>query len=229
MRHFLSPSRLRRQPPPRGGLAARRCRANGGGAMWASPRCHCEERSAVIARSEATRQSVLPLPPSARKVAARSADGGRDKMRHFLSPSRLRRQPPPRGGLAARRCRANGGGAMWASPRCHCEERSAVIARSEATRQLFSLASSARKVAARSADGGRDKMRHFLSPSRLRRQPPPRGVLQRGGAAPMAAGRCGHRPAVIARSEALSLRGAKRRGNPFSLASLCEEGGCAKR
>ena len=34
-------------------------------------------RSAVIARSEATRQSALPLPPSAREVAARSADGGR--------------------------------------------------------------------------------------------------------------------------------------------------------
>ena len=63
-------------------------------------------RSAVIARSEATRQSVLPLPPSAREVAARSADGGRDKMRHFLSPSRLRRQPPPRGSLAARLRRA---------------------------------------------------------------------------------------------------------------------------
>ena len=73
-------------------------------------------RSAVIARSEATRQSVLPLPPSAREVAARSADRGRGKRRRFLSPSRLRRQPPPRGSLAARRCRANGGGAMWASP-----------------------------------------------------------------------------------------------------------------
>ena len=51
-------------------------------------------RSAVIARSEATRQSVLPLPPSAREVAARSADRGRGKRRRFLSPSRLRRQPP---------------------------------------------------------------------------------------------------------------------------------------
>ena len=44
-------------------------------------------------------------PPSAREVSARSADGGRDATR-FLSPSRLRRQPPPRGGLTARRCRA---------------------------------------------------------------------------------------------------------------------------
>ena len=35
----------------------------------------------------------FPLPPSAREVAARSADGGSDIARHFLSPSRLRRQP----------------------------------------------------------------------------------------------------------------------------------------
>ena len=50
----------------------------------------------------------FPLPPSAREVAARSADGGSDITRQFLSPSRLRRQPPPSGGLAARRCRADG-------------------------------------------------------------------------------------------------------------------------
>ena len=50
----------------------------------------------------------FPLPPSAREVAARSADGGSDIARQFLSPSRLRRQPPPSGGLAARRCRADG-------------------------------------------------------------------------------------------------------------------------
>ena len=43
-------------------------------------------RSAVIARSEATRQSVLPLPPSAREVAARSADRGKGKRRRFLPP-----------------------------------------------------------------------------------------------------------------------------------------------
>ena len=48
------------------------------------------------------------LPPSAREVAARSADGGSDIARQFLSPSRLRRQPPPSGGLAVRRCRADG-------------------------------------------------------------------------------------------------------------------------
>ena len=50
----------------------------------------------------------FPLPPSAREVAARSADGGSDIARHFLFPSRPRRQPPPSGGLAARRCRADG-------------------------------------------------------------------------------------------------------------------------
>ena len=50
----------------------------------------------------------FPLPPSAREVAARSADGGSDIARQFLSSSRLRRQPPPSGGLAARRCRADG-------------------------------------------------------------------------------------------------------------------------
>ena len=50
----------------------------------------------------------FPLPRSAREVAACSADGGSDIARQFLSPSRLRRQPPPSGGLAARRCRADG-------------------------------------------------------------------------------------------------------------------------
>ena len=50
----------------------------------------------------------FPLPPSAREVAARSADGGSDIARQFLSPSRLRRQPPPSRGLTARRCRADG-------------------------------------------------------------------------------------------------------------------------
>ena len=50
----------------------------------------------------------FPLPPSAREVAARSADGGSDIARQFLSPSRLRRQPPPSGGFTARRCRADG-------------------------------------------------------------------------------------------------------------------------
>ena len=50
----------------------------------------------------------FPLPPSAREMAARSADGGSDIARQFLSPSRPRRQPPPSRGLTARRCRADG-------------------------------------------------------------------------------------------------------------------------
>ena len=61
-------------------------------------------RSAVIARSEATRQSVLPLPPSAREVAARSADRGRGKRRRFLSPSRLRRARWRRGDVDIAPC-----------------------------------------------------------------------------------------------------------------------------
>ena len=58
-------------------------------------------------------------PPSEREVSARSADGRRGDTR-FLSPSRLCRQPPPRGGLTAR-------------------QRRAVIARSVATRQSVPL------------------------------------------------------------------------------------------
>ena len=41
----------------------------------------------------------FPLPPSMREVAARSADGGSDIARQFLSPSRLRRQPLTAGAL----------------------------------------------------------------------------------------------------------------------------------
>ena len=44
----------------------------------------------------------FPLPPSAKEVAACSADGGSDIARQFLSPSRLRRQPPPSGGALQR-------------------------------------------------------------------------------------------------------------------------------
>ena len=148
-RVFLSPSRLRRQPPPRGGLTARCCRADGTsypkGICSAALHCRTPSptrgstyrpvgrgpcapppgtlpaqtaRSAVIPSQCAPRSKCpwgthwrgnpFSLPPSAREVAARSADGGRDITRYFLSPSRLRRQPPPRGGLAARRCRADG-------------------------------------------------------------------------------------------------------------------------
>ena len=65
-------------------------------------------RSAVIARSTpralasrraATRQSVLPLPPSAREVAARSADGGRAVIRFFSPPVGCADSPLPEGAL----------------------------------------------------------------------------------------------------------------------------------
>ena len=70
----------------------------------------CLPRSPVIpSQCRVTGVGIrFPLPPSAREVAARSADGGSDITRQFLSPSRLRRQPPPSGGLTARRCRADG-------------------------------------------------------------------------------------------------------------------------
>ena len=60
---------------------------------------HHTARSAVIARSEATRQSVLPLPPSAREVAARSADGGRAVIRFCSPPVGCADSPLPEGAL----------------------------------------------------------------------------------------------------------------------------------
>ena len=72
--------------------------------------CPPEQREALSFRASDRVTGVVirfPLPPSEREVSARSADGGRDDTR-FLSPSRPRRQPPPRGGLTARRCRADG-------------------------------------------------------------------------------------------------------------------------
>ena len=52
-------------------------------------------------------ESVSPrLPLRGRCQREALAEG--EMPRVFLSPSRLRRQPPPRGGLTARRCRADG-------------------------------------------------------------------------------------------------------------------------
>ena len=68
-------------------------------------------RPVPLSSRASTRTGVgirFPLPPSAKEVAARSADGRSDIAQQFLSPSRLRRQPPPSGGLAALRCRADG-------------------------------------------------------------------------------------------------------------------------
>ena len=50
----------------------------------------------------------FPLPPSAREVAARALTEGAISHGNSSPPSHPRRQPPPRGGLAARRCRADG-------------------------------------------------------------------------------------------------------------------------
>ena len=72
-----------------------------------TPRALASRRG--LARNDKARRGGRPEPPSAREVAARSAGGGRDVTRFFLSPSRLRRQPPHRGGLAARRCPTNCG------------------------------------------------------------------------------------------------------------------------
>ena len=79
--------------------------------LFRSVRADDPVRPVPLSFRASTRTGVgirFPLPPSAREVAARSADGGSDIARQFLSSSRLRRQPPPSGGLAARRCRADG-------------------------------------------------------------------------------------------------------------------------
>ena len=82
--------------------------------MWASPRpCHSEPVLTLAWESVSPR---LPLRGRCQREAL--AEG--ERPRAFLSPSRLRRQPPPRGGLTARRCRA-------------------VIARRAATRQSVFL------------------------------------------------------------------------------------------
>ena len=68
--------------------------------MWASPRpCHSEPVLTLAWESVSPR---LPL----RGRCQREALTEGEMPRVFLSPSRLRRQPPPRGGLTARRCRA---------------------------------------------------------------------------------------------------------------------------
>ena len=121
-RVFLSPSRLRRQPPPRGGLTARRYRADG----TSYPKGICSAALHGRTPSPTRGSTYRPVgrgpcaPPSLawESVSPRLPLRGRcqrealteGEMPHvFLSPSRLRRrQPPPRGGLTARRCRAVG-------------------------------------------------------------------------------------------------------------------------
>ena len=64
-------------------------------------RCHSEPVRTLAWESVSPR---LPL----RGRCQREALTEGEMPRVFLSPSRLRRQPPPRGGLTARRCRADG-------------------------------------------------------------------------------------------------------------------------
>ena len=52
-------------------------------------------------------ESVSPRLPLRGRCQREALTEG-EMPRVFLSPSRLRRQPPPRGGLTARRCRADG-------------------------------------------------------------------------------------------------------------------------
>ena len=67
--------------------------------------------SAKCCHSEPVRrlawESVSPRLPLRGRCQREALTEG-EMPRVFLSPSRLRRQPPPRGGLTARRCRADG-------------------------------------------------------------------------------------------------------------------------
>ena len=96
-----------------------------------------------------------PKPPSAREVAARSAGGGRDVTRFFLSPSRLRRQPPHRGGLAAR-------------PRCHSEPVTVSLAwesvLSFAGKRIATPVCTPRELASRRGLARNDKVRRGERP-----------------------------------------------------------------
>ena len=131
----------------------RRCALLGWAESSAPTSCHSEPVRRLAWESVSPR---LPL----RGRCQREALTEGEMPRVFLSPSRLRRQPPPRGGLTARRCRADGtsrtpsptknagccggdGGAMWASPptkrhgarACGRTESSAPLQRKKRRRQ----------------------------------------------------------------------------------------------
>ena len=104
-RHILSGGARGPRPTGRASLGRTESSAPTDGT---SRTAHHTARSAVIARSTpralasrraATRQSVLPLPPSAREVAARSADGGRAVIRFFSPPVGCADSPLPEGAL----------------------------------------------------------------------------------------------------------------------------------
>ena len=72
---------------------------------------HGAQRGGASCHSEPVRtlawESVAPCLPLRGRCQREALTEG-EMPRVFLSPSRLRRQPPPRGGLTARRCRADG-------------------------------------------------------------------------------------------------------------------------
>ena len=72
---------------------------------------HGAQRGGASCHSEPVRtlawESVSPCLPLRGRCQREALTEG-EMPRVFLSPSRLRRQPPPRGGLTARRCRADG-------------------------------------------------------------------------------------------------------------------------
>ena len=85
--------------------AARRCflsfRVCRGGRLCPPVPCHSEPVRTLAW------ESVSPCLPLRGRCQREALTEG-EIPRVFLSPSRLRRQPPPRGGLTARRCRADG-------------------------------------------------------------------------------------------------------------------------
>ena len=89
----------------RAARAARRCflsfRVCRGERLCPPVPCHSEPVRTLVW------ESVSPCLPLRGRCQREALTEG-ELPRVFLSPSRLRRQPPPRGGLTARRCRADG-------------------------------------------------------------------------------------------------------------------------
>ena len=99
-------------------MTARRRRADGTSGTPSPTKRHgaracgrTESSAPTSCHSEPVRrlawESVSPRLPLRGRCQREALTAG-EMPRVFLSPSRLRRQPPPRGGLTARRCRADG-------------------------------------------------------------------------------------------------------------------------
>ena len=109
----------------------------------------------------------LSSPPSAREVSARSADGGREATRFSLPQSAVPTAPSQRGPHSA------------AAPRpCHSEP--VLTLAWESVSPHLPLRGRCQRETLTEGE----RSRAFLSPSRLRRQPPPRGGLTARRAAP---------------------------------------------